>query len=251
MIMGTNTRRRPAQRAAAASVAVMTRVGEFDGPPLDGIAAVDFLQWFMRHRGGYLLIKRCLDVCLVLVALLLAAPLLVLVALLVKLDDGGPVLYRREVLGRYDAPFFILKFRTMVANADQILAADPLLQEEYRRQNFKLRRDPRVTRVGRLLRRTSLDELPQLWNILRGHMSLVGPRSIHVTERELYGDFYAVRRCLRPGLTGLWQVSGRSDTTYDERIRLDQEYMLRCSLRRDFSILLRTVAVVMSGKGAY
>ncbi|GAC1451084.1 MAG: hypothetical protein PVSMB4_10650 [Ktedonobacterales bacterium] len=249
--MGTNPRRRPAQRAAAPSVAVMTRVGEVGGHTLDGIAAVEYMQWFMRHRGGYLLLKRWLDVGLVLVALLLAVPLLVLVALLIKLDDGGPVLYRREVLGRNDAPFYILKFRTMVADADQILAGDPLLQEEYRRQNFKLRCDPRVTRAGRLLRRTSLDELPQLWNILRGHMSLVGPRSIHITERELYGDFYAVRHCLRPGLTGLWQVSGRSDTTYQERIRLDQEYVMNCSLRRDLDILLRTVVVVLSGKGAY
>lgn len=228
----------------------MARVHEFDGPYLDGVESVEYMRWFTRHRGGYLLVKRCLDVCFAPIALMLLAPLLLLLALLIKLDDGGPVLYRREVLGRYGVPFFILKYRTMVANADQMLATDPLLMEEYRRHNFKLPSDPRVTRVGRILRKTSLDELPQLWNILCGHMSLVGPR-YYVPEQEMYGDVHEIQHCLRPGLTGLWQVSGRSDTTYEERIRLDQEYVMTCSLWRDLGILLRTVMVVVRGKGAY
>jgi lipopolysaccharide/colanic/teichoic acid biosynthesis glycosyltransferase len=204
-----------------------------------------------RRSTGYAVAKRSLDVCLSLIALILLAPIMAAIALAIKLGDGGPVLYPREMIGESGMLFRMYKFRTMQVHAERLLATNPALYEQFRRENFKLRDDPRVTRVGRSLRRYSFDELPQLWNILRGEMSLVGPRCIHPSELALYGEYAWVRHCVRPGLTGLWQISGRSDRTYRERVRLDLEYLLTCSLRQDIAVLARTVPVVLRGAGAY
>ncbi len=143
------------------------------------------------------------------------------------------------------------KFRTMCERAEELLQQDAALMAEYQRQHFKLRSDPRVTRLGQTLRKYSLDELPQLFNILLGQMSLVGPRAVPLIEIEQFGEVAALRAWVRPGLSGLWQVSGRSDTTYAERIRLDRDYVERCSLGLDLRILLRTLPAVARGVGAY
>jgi lipopolysaccharide/colanic/teichoic acid biosynthesis glycosyltransferase len=146
------------------------------------------------------------------------------------------------------------KFRTMVENAEQLLeehlAKNPQLREEWD-NTHKLRQDPRVTRIGRILRRTSLDELPQIWNVLRGEMSLVGPRPVVSAEVEKYGESFDFYRAVRPGITGLWQVSGRSDTSYSERVALDVRYVRHWSVWLDIYLLARTFRVVFRGSGAY
>lgn len=203
--------------------------------------------------------KRALDVCLSLLGLLLLLPALLLIALLVRRDSPGPALHRREVLARQrlDAgegkpplTFFALKFRTMVPDADSLLAKDPALRREYEKE-FKLRRDPRVTRFGAFLRPFSLDEFPQLWNVLRGEMSLVGPRMISPPELARYGAHGGTLLSVKPGLTGLWQVSGRHLVTYEERVLLDVWYIEHRSLWLDLVILWRTVGCVFSRTGAF
>jgi lipopolysaccharide/colanic/teichoic acid biosynthesis glycosyltransferase len=179
-------------------------------------------------------------------ALLVLAPVLLLCALAVFFDGRGPVLYRQVRVGRHGRPFRILKFRTMCVDADR-----RVLPPVGSSVLFKLRRDPRVTRVGRLLRRYSLDELPQLWNVLSGHMSLVGPRPALSTEVERYPSQMHRRLDVRPGMTGLWQVSGRSDLPWDEAVRLDLHYVEHRSFALDARILLRTPAAVLTGDGAY
>jgi lipopolysaccharide/colanic/teichoic acid biosynthesis glycosyltransferase len=185
-------------------------------------------------------------------ALLLAllSPVLAVVAALVWWTSPGPVIYRRRVLGLDGVELDAYKFRTMVVDADQILVAHPELAREYDAQ-VKLRHDPRLTRVGAWLRRLSLDELPQLVNVLRGQMSLVGPRMVAPNEISKYGAFAATRLQVKPGLTGLWQISGRQETTYHERIALDRRYIDEWSLNLDAWILLRTIPAVLSMQGAY
>lgn len=182
-------------------------------------------------------------------ALLVLLPLLALVALAVALTSRGPIIHRRRVLGQHGRQFDAFKFRTMVPDADAVLHADPELLKQFR-QTHKLQHDPRVTPVGRLLRRTSLDELPQLVNVLCGDMWLVGPRMIAPEELERFGPFGQRRLAVKPGLTGLWQVSGRQTTSYERRVELDMEYIERWSLRLELSILLRTVSAVATGRGA-
>jgi lipopolysaccharide/colanic/teichoic acid biosynthesis glycosyltransferase len=203
------------------------------------------------RRRFYRATKRLLDLTLALALLVALAPLLALVALLILVDTGGPVLYRREMIGLHGRFFAMHKFRTMTVNAEQLLLLNPELYQTYQEQHFKLKRDPRVTPAGRILRKYSIDELPQLWNVVRGEMSLVGPRSIPTQELEPFGDFATLRHSVKPGITGLWQVSGRADTTYTERVRLDQEYVARCSLGLDLWILARTPVAILRGVGAY
>ncbi|MBK8988521.1 MAG: sugar transferase [Chloroflexi bacterium] len=191
-----------------------------------------------------------LDYSITLPGLLFILPLLLLLAALIKLDSPGPVIHRRLMMGQHGRPFYAFKFRTMVVNGDAILAQNPHLQAELA-QNFKLKNDPRVTRIGHLLRKYSLDELPQLLNVLAGQMSLIGPRFVTPQEIAKYGPHGDTLLTVLPGLTGLWQVSGRSDTSYDERIRLDMLYIHHWSLALDLRILLRTPLVVLQGKGAY
>jgi len=195
--------------------------------------------------------KAALDYGLAIPGLLVLAPFFLLIALLIKLDSPGPVFHRRKVLGVGGKAFHALKFRTMVANADEVLNTNPGLKEEYQ-SNRKLKDDPRITRLGRFLRRYSIDELPQLINVLLGQMSLVGPRMISPGEEEEYGRWKMNLLTVKPGITGLWQVSGRSDISYSERVRLDMNYIRSYTIWLDLQILLfRTLPAVIKGGGAY
>ncbi|MEZ4645427.1 MAG: sugar transferase [Chloroflexota bacterium] len=196
------------------------------------------------------LVKATLDYLIVLPALVFIAPLLLVIALLVKLDSPGPLIYRRRVLGRNGREFDAFKFRTMYVDGAAILAQHPCLQAELA-QNYKLKCDPRVTRVGYFLRKFSLDELPQLINVLRREMSLVGPRMITPCELAMYGRWSDAFLTVLPGITGLWQVNGRSNTTYDERVHLDMTYIYNWSIWLDIKIIFLTVPAVLKGEGAY
>lgn len=199
---------------------------------------------------GALLCKDALDRLGAVVLLVALSPLLAVIALLVKATSPGPALFRRRVVGRHGVAFDAFKFRTMVVDAEAILRAQPALLAAFR-ANMKLRDDPRLTPVGAILRRLSLDELPQLVNVVRGEMSLVGPRMIAADEMPRFGDALLTRLAVKPGITGLWQVSGRQDLGYEERVRLDLEYIENWSLRLDLAILARTVPAVLSMRGAY
>jgi Undecaprenyl-phosphate galactose phosphotransferase WbaP len=203
---------------------------------------------------GPRLVKRVMDLGLVVVFALPLFFLVALLGLLIRLDSPGSLFYGHSRLGLAANRFRAWKFRSMMQDADRRLAEylerHPELREEWE-QDQKLKNDPRVTRVGRFLRKTSLDELPQLWNVLRGEMSLVGPRPIVEEEVKRYGPLFNLYTKVRPGLTGLWQVSGRNDTTYAERVAMDAYYVRNWSPWLDLYILARTVWVVLFGKGAY
>ena len=198
-------------------------------------------------------LRRLLDVGGSLVLLAVLAPLMAAVACLVWARLGRPVIFAQQRVGREGRLFRLYKFRSMVANAEEVLRASPLIYERYVAANFKLPEgeDPRITRLGRILRRTSLDELPQLWNVLRGDMSLVGPRPIVPDEIAEYGDYGTPSQRVKPGLTGLWQVSGRCTIRYPERARMDLRYVGERSLALDLQILLRTLPAVISRRGAF
>ncbi len=198
--------------------------------------------------------KRALDMLTAALGLILGAPLLLLISALVRMDSPGPALHWQWRVGRGDRLFRMVKFRSMRAGAedelDSMLEGDPLTRTTWQELQ-KLYRDPRLTRVGRRLRRTSLDELPQLWNVLRGEMSLVGPRPILPSQRAAYGLALESYIRLPPGITGLWQVSGRNRLSFAERVALDQRYVKERSLRLDLQILLRTVVIVFRSEGAF
>jgi lipopolysaccharide/colanic/teichoic acid biosynthesis glycosyltransferase len=200
--------------------------------------------------GAAAFVKASVDYVGALCGLVVLSPLLLIAALSVKMDSPGPVIHRRRVLGRGGRPFDAFKLRTMVANADQILASDQRLREAFK-TDHKLRADPRVTRVGRFLRRASVDELPQLVNVLRGEMSLVGPRMITPEEADRYGEWQSILLTVKPGITGPWQVSGRGDLAYEERVRLSVQYIRNYSIWRDLQIMLRTLLILLNGRGAY
>jgi Undecaprenyl-phosphate galactose phosphotransferase WbaP len=197
---------------------------------------------------------RVLDIFLILLAAPYIALAILILMFLIKWDSRGPVFYAQARIGRNGRKFKVYKFRTMVQNADQLLQTyldeSPELKAEWLAIH-KLKNDPRITRVGAIVRKFSLDELPQLWNILIGDMSLVGPRPIFDSDIETYGKSFELYKQVRPGLTGLWQVSGRSDTTFKRRVELDEYYILNRSLKLDIQILLKTVSVVLGSKGAY
>jgi exopolysaccharide biosynthesis polyprenyl glycosylphosphotransferase len=194
--------------------------------------------------------KRACDVLLSGLGLLLLAPFFAVVALAIKLTSRGPVIFRQERTGLRGRPFTLLKFRTMVADADQLLDT---LREQNQADGplFKLRHDPRVTRIGRILRRSSIDELPQLLNVLKGEMSLVGPRPPLASEVTLYEEWQLDRLEVRPGITGLWQVSGRSELSFEDYVRLDLFYVENWSIAYDLFILSKTVPLLVSARGAY
>lgn len=197
------------------------------------------------------LMKTVMEYALTVIGLAVLAPVLAIVALLVKWDSPGPILHRRRVMGVGGRQFDAFKFRTMHVNGDKILAGQPELLEQLKNDE-KLKKDPRVTRLGRWLRRCSLDELPQLLNVLLGQMSLVGPRMISPGEAEKYGRLKCNLLTVKPGITGLWQVSGRSDLSYDERVRLDMHYIRNYSIWLDLQILfIYTASAVIRGRGAY
>jgi exopolysaccharide biosynthesis polyprenyl glycosylphosphotransferase len=194
--------------------------------------------------------KRAFDVALSTVGLLVLAPVFLVIASAIKLTSPGPVFFRQQRVGLQRRPFTLLKFRTMVADAELLLAG-LLTRNEADGPLFKLRHDPRITRVGRWLRRYSLDELPQLWNVLCGDMSLVGPRPPLPSEVAHYEDWQLDRLEVRPGLTGLWQVSGRSDLSFDEYVRLDLFYIENWSLAYDLIMVIKTIPMLLKAKGAY
>jgi len=201
-------------------------------------------------RGGRMLMKVVLDRFLGLALMLGASPVLIAAAIAVKVSSPGPVIFRQTRIGVGGRPFQMLKFRSMVVDAEARLGeVDDL--NEHDGVLFKIRNDPRITRVGAVLRRFSIDELPQLWNVVRGDMSLVGPRPPLPREVELYDDDATRRLRVRPGLTGLWQVSGRSDLSWEESLRLDLRYVDNWSFWLDLAILWRTWRAVVSRSGAY
>ena len=204
-------------------------------------------------RAQQIFVKRVMDVFLSTLALVVLSPLMLFMAAAVWLESPGPVLFRQARPGRAGRRFGMLKFRSMHPNAEEILRADQALYETFLANSCKLPEgmDPRITRVGRFLRRTSLDELPQLWNVLKGEMSLVGPRPVIGPELEEYGDATPTLLSVRPGMTGLWQVSGRSRLQYPERAIMDIEYVERWTLSRDLLIMLRTLPAVLWARGAH
>ena len=216
--------------------------------PFGGLMALSVRP--VRLTQGQAVAKRVFDVVVSLAALVVTLPLFAVIAVGTKLSSRGAVLYRQTRVGRHGRPFTLLKFRTMVPGADAMLEALRPLNEASG-PLFKLRRDPRVTRFGRRLRRWSLDELPQLVNVLRGEMSLVGPRPPLPEEVRNYEQWHYDRLSVAPGITGLWQVNGRSELSFDDYVRLDLFYAENWSLGFDVFLLLKTIPVLMSGKGAY
>jgi lipopolysaccharide/colanic/teichoic acid biosynthesis glycosyltransferase len=210
----------------------------------------------------YLAVKRVVDVTLAAIAIILLSPLLALIALGIRLTSSGPAIYRQTRIGRLGRPFVVYKFRTMYQDADPVLhqryieayahnyahEVAPGMGEPY--APYKMVHDPRITPFGRYLRRTSLDELPQLFNVLRGEMSLVGPRPDVPYSVALYKDWHKQRLAVHPGITGLWQIRGRGRVSYEEGMRLDCEYVQRQSLWLDLEILLLTIPAVLSMRGA-
>jgi Undecaprenyl-phosphate galactose phosphotransferase WbaP len=219
---------------------------------LDGLAGIHLQQNLMLPMPQ--LTKRCIDLAACIIGGIVLLPFLLYVALAVKMSSRGPIFYGHTRIGRYGATFKAWKFRTMFQDAglklEQYLEANPEMREEWERDH-KLKFDPRVTRIGRFLRKTSLDELPQLWNVILGDMSLVGPRPIVTAEIVKYGPYYGLYTMVKPGITGLWQVSGRNNTTYDERVQLDAYYVRNWSPWVDVVLLLKTIRIVLFARGAY
>lgn len=223
-------------------------LSQVDIDELNGIPLIGLREPVMRATGQ--VIKRVIDVAVSLVGLILLSPVLVLVAIAIALDSPGPVIFPQQRVSQWGGTFTCYKFRSMRVGADE--EKERLRREtETTQVTFKLKDDPRRTRVGRLIRRMSLDELPQLYNVLRGEMSLVGPRPAVPSEVENYEDWQRKRLEVRPGLTGLWQVMGRSELPFEEMVMLDIYYIENWSLSLDLKILLRTIPTVLSGRGAY
>lgn len=203
-----------------------------------------------RISRTYLFIKRIMDIVLSTIGLILCIPLFIVVAIAIKLDSPGPVIFKQERVGKDGKKFVMYKFRTMVVNAEDLL--DKLIDKnEATGPVFKIREDPRITKVGKWLRRTSIDELPQLWNVLKGDMSLVGPRPPLEREVIQYDSYQQQRLLVKPGITCYWQVNGRSNVSFDEWVELDLKYIREQSLWTDIKLLFKTVGAVLRKDGAY
>ena len=203
----------------------------------------------------HLPLKRTFDICFSLTALIVGAPVFLTIALLVRLSSKGPIFYSHQRVGRGGRMFPCYKFRTMhpdgAERLGEILKTNPTLREEWERTQ-KLKNDPRITPIGLLLRKLSLDELPQFWNVLRGDLSVVGPRPVVQEELEKhFGSKASGILSIRPGLTGIWQTSGRNNTTYEERIALDEQYVARRSLWLDLWLIAKTIPAMLFSRGAY
>lgn len=206
----------------------------------------------------YDFLKRLLDIVGSLVGLIILSPLLLIVAAAIKLDSPGPVMADTPMrAGKGGKLFSIYKFRSMVQNAHEILEKNPRLLEEYKKNSYKIFNDPRVTRVGKFIRKYSIDEFPQFFNILKGEMSLVGPRAYYPYELEEQQEKYPESRKYvkvilsgKPGLTGVWQVTGRSEINFDKRVKMDADYVKRRSIMYEFCLILKTIPAVISGRGA-
>jgi exopolysaccharide production protein ExoY len=200
-------------------------------------------------------LKRSFDIFFSLFILFLLSPLFLSLALLIKFSSPGPIFFPHKRIGKDRLPFFCWKFRTMYVNADlllqELLKKNSALRLEWEK-NWKLKKDPRITWIGKFLRKTSLDEFPQFWNVLKGEMSIVGPRPVKEDEVTFYFKEKADKiLSVRPGITGLWQVSGRSHLSYEERVRLNEEYVNHRSFFLDLSLILKTIVVIFTSKGAY
>jgi len=218
-------------------------INEIHGMPILTFSTVPIKEWQQ-------FIKRGIDVSFSAIALVVLSPLFLTIAVLIKLTSPGPVLYEWKVIGFNKKPFKGYKFRSMVKNADE-LKEKLLEQNEMKGPVFKMKKDPRITSVGRFLRKFSLDELPQLWSVLKGDMSLVGPRPCLQTELPYFENWQRRKFSVKPGLTCLWQVSGRNDIRdFSEWVRMDLEYIDNYSLWLDFKVLIKTIPVVLLGKGA-
>jgi exopolysaccharide biosynthesis polyprenyl glycosylphosphotransferase len=201
-------------------------------------------------RGLNLLLKRTVDITLSLMGIMLLSPLLIIIGYLIAKDSKGSVFFKQKRIGKNGVPFNMYKFRSMVVNAEE-LKANLEQQNEANGPVFKIKEDPRITKIGKFIRKYSIDELPQLFNVLKGEMSLIGPRPPLPNEVEKYDDYHWRRLDITPGISGLWQVSGRSDLSFDEWVNLDIYYIENWSIGMDIKILLRTIPVVFLGKGAY
>lgn len=200
----------------------------------------------------YLFIKRLMDIIGSLVGIILFSPVFLVVALSIKIEDPkGSIIFGHKRVGKNGVLFPCYKFRSMFANAEEMKESFTEEQKREYAETFKLKDDPRITKVGKFIRKTSLDELPQLINILMGDMSIVGPRPIVTKELEFYGEYEEYYKAVKPGLTGLWQVSGRSDTTYEERISLDMEYVSTRNTFKDLYIIIMTAVKVIKREGSY
>ena len=232
---------------SASPMSLLTSVRDFEGTL--GLSTVQRLLYPHNHR-----VKLIADKLVTVIGGLFILPLFAIIAIAVKCGSKGPVFYQQKRLGLGGKKFMVWKFRTMRSDAKGELAAyleaNSAAHDEWE-ETYKLKNDPRVTRIGKLLRATSLDELPQLWNILRGEMSLIGPRPIVDDEIHFYGNKWPVVSSVQPGITGLWQVSGRSDTSYEERVSLDLYYIQNWSLWMDLYIFFKTLWMIVTGKGAY
>lgn len=201
-------------------------------------------------KSKYFAVKRAFDVVLTSCALIILSPLFLLIAIAIRLDSRGPVIYGHQRIGKNGIPFKMYKFRSMVINADQLIDSFTPEQKKEYYENFKLEKDPRITKVGNFLRKTSLDELPQLINVLKGELSLVGPRPIVEAELEKYGVHKERFLSVAPGVTGYWQANGRSDTTYEQRMEMELYYVDHASFILDLKILWDTVWAVLRRQGA-
>lgn len=203
-----------------------------------------------RGTTFYLIVKRTIDILGALIGLVLLSPIFLIVAIAIKLDSRGPIIFGHTRKGLHGKDIKVYKFRTMYENSQEIFNNFTKEQKEEFYKNFKLENDPRVTKIGDFLRRTSIDELPQLINILNGSMSIVGPRPIVQKEIDLYGDYANKLFSVVPGLTGYWQANGRSDTTYEERIKMDMYYIDNRGFWLDFKIIIKTFGSVLKGEWA-
>ncbi|MFS8158758.1 MAG: sugar transferase [Candidatus Roizmanbacteria bacterium] len=206
----------------------------------------------------YFGLKRLIDFICSLLGIIIGSPLLIAIALLIKSDSPGPVIFRQKRMGLYGKEFRIFKFRTMVVDAEKVLENDPKLLEAYQKNSYKIKDDPRVTKIGDFLRKSSLDELPQLFNIFSGDMSIVGPRAYKKDEMENQLSIHPELKKfaetvidIKPGLTGMWQISGRSEIGFEKRILLDYDYANKKSILFDMAVMLKTVPVVLLSRGAW
>jgi exopolysaccharide biosynthesis polyprenyl glycosylphosphotransferase len=242
-----------ALEGTAAELVISSRLTDVAGPrmslrPVEGMPLIHVK--IPSFEGAAYYVKRALDILVSLAALVLFAPIALVIAIAITADDGGPVFFRQARVGRDGREFAMLKFRTMRVDAEAELAA-LLAHNEGSGPLFKLRRDPRVTRVGRILRSFSLDEVPQFWNVLRGDMSVVGPRPPLPSEVIAYDGTVSRRLYIKPGITGPWQVGGRSDLSWEESVRLDLRYVENWTVMTDLVLMWRTAKVMVTTEGAY
>ena len=214
---------------------------------IEGVKKLDKVSY---HQKVYFAVKRTIDVTMSFIATILLSPIFLIIALIIKLDSKGPVFFVHKRVGKNGNEIGIYKFRTMVENAEDLIAKFTKEQKEEFEKNYKLQNDPRVTRVGKFLRKTSLDELPQILNILKGDLAIIGPRPVVKKELEKYENKKDKFLSVKPGLTGYWAANGRSDTTYAERVKMELYYIDNMSLLMDIKIFFKTIIAVLKKEGA-